>query len=372
MPMKNILLTGATGVLGSELLYHLLYEKLVERRDLNIHLVVRPGEDQEPKDRINDLFRAELMPTGLSEFSSQQLVDSLHIINGDLSDFEFAPEGKFTLIHSAATVNLNNKEKTKELVVNNNYWASIKLVERFADKIEHMIFVSTAYSCGVIHGEVTDNYLDMNASDLEFRNYYEEYKFKAEQDIYKIAQKHNFSLSIVRPSIISGRLIVEPLFVMKRYIVFYLMGKFFMEVAKLRRHADELVRIKANKEAYLNVIPVDYVAKAIVRILRNPDVREMNLVSGKPFPMYKIVEKSMEMNGFSNLLFVDEEPEDKSAVEAVFYKTVAKQLLQYVEASHHTFDTSALREMMSDIPEPNIEEHFNELFEFAQARQYAN
>lgn len=370
--MKRILMTGATGVLGSELLYHLLYEKLVEKELLELYLVVRRNEEHNAIERIRSLFDPSLMPNSLGIFSAEQLLESIHIIEGDLSSFSFTSSDRFTLIHSAATVNLNNKASTRDQVINDNYLATMKLVERFGSQIEHMLFVSTAYSCGIINGQVSDDYLSMNADNLSFRNYYEEYKFKAEQDLNQLADKYNFSLSIVRPSIISGRLVIEPKFVMRRYIVFYLMGKFFKEASIFRKHADEPVRIKADAKAYLNVIPVDYVAKAIVRILRDPSIKEMNLVNGKPFPMYKIVEKSMEMNGFNNLIFVDEEPQDKSMVERVFYKTVAKQLLQYVEASHHTFDTTQLRKLMADIPEPDIEVQFDQLFEFAQARSYEN
>lgn len=370
--MKRILMTGATGVLGSELLYHLLYEKLVENVSMELHLIVRAAEDVTASDRIKALFDPAIMPSKLAQLTTSTLMDAVYVIEGDLKSFEFEPEGAFTFIHSAATVNLNNKPSTKDLVINNNYQATIDLVERLHEKMEHMVFVSTAYSCGEIDGQVDNDYLSMKEEDLSFRNYYEQYKFKAEQAVNDLAQKHGFSLSIVRPSIISGRLIVEPHYVMKRYIVFYLMGKFFQEMAKMGIPSSTIIRIMAKEDIFLNVIPVDYVSKAIVRLLDKPDIRQLNLVSSKPFPVRKIVEKSLGMNGFPNYHYVDEEPQDKSVMERIFYKTVAKQVLQYVDASHHTFDTTELRALLHDVPEPDIEENFDDLFEFAQSRDYHN
>lgn len=365
-------MTGATGVLGSELLYHLLYEKLISGAEMDLHLIVRPGEEETAADRIKALFDPAIMPTKLALVDSDKLMESVHVIEGDLKTFDFNPEGPFTFIHSAATVNLNNKPSTKDLVINNNYQATIDLVERLKGNMEHMIFVSTAYSCGEIHGEVDNDYLSMKEEDLSFRNFYEQYKFRAEQDVNKLADKYGFNLSIVRPSIISGRLIVEPHYVMKRYIVFYLMGKFFQEMANMGVDKSTCIRLVAKEDIFLNVIPVDYVAKGIVRLLDKPNIKQLNLVNSKPFPVRKIVEKSLGMNGYTNYHYVEEEPEDKSVMEKIFYKTVAKQVLQYVDASHHTFDTSELRALLHDVTEPDIEENFDALFEFAQSRDYHN
>lgn len=370
--MKHILMTGATGVLGSELLYHLLYEKLVEGSPMAINLVVRPSDTESAEARIQALFDPRIMPEKLVTYDTADLMAAVHVIPGDLETFEYEPTGPFTLIHSAAVVNLNNKEKTKDLIINNNYLATLKLVKRFAGQLEHMIFVSTAYSCGAIDGQVGNDYLAMDEGSLKFRNHYEQYKFHAEKEVHQLASEHGFQLTIVRPSIISGRLLVEPHFVMKRYIVFYLMGKFFQEAAKAGIGKSELIRINANRDVFLNVVPVDYVAKAVVRILSNPHIEQLNLVSSNPFPVHKIIKKSVDMNGFTNFHYAEEEPVDKSILESIFYKSVGQQLIQYVDASHHTFDTTELRSLMHDVPEPDIETNFDDLFEFAQARQYLN
>lgn len=370
--MQHILMTGATGVLGSELLYHLLYEKLVENEAMEFHLVVRPAENESAAQRIEQLFDPKILPSKLLGYSQELLLNQVNVIEGDLKHFDFEPNVGVTLIHSAAIVRLDSRDKTRDQIIKNNYQATIDLVNRFSDRLEHMIFVSTAYACGAIDGEVDNNYLRMDEGSLKFRNYYEEYKFKAEQAVNELADKHGFDLSIVRPSIICGRLIVEPHYVMNRYIVFYLMGKFFQEMAKVAPDRDQVVRIQAVEDVSLNMIPVDYVAKTIVRVLRNKDIKQLNIVNSVPFPMKNIVEKSMAMNGYKNLVFVNEEPADKTALETVFYKTVARQLVQYVDASHHTFDTTELRSLMHDVVEPNLDDTFDSLFEFAQDRNYQN
>lgn len=369
--MKHILLTGATGVLGSQILYELLEAKLFKGEQFQLSVVVRPKEEVTAINRVSELLTPHYMPSKLTSFSQKELLEQIEVISGSIENFEFMPTAPVTVIHAAASVNLNNKPKTRERIKSGNYQATIDLAKRFTTwPHEQFIFVSTAYSCGIQHGQVTDDYLGFNTQKLDFRNAYEEYKYKAEEELAKLAEEDGFVLNIARPSIICGRMIDAPLYVMNRFIVFYLMGKFFKEMSNLFPKSDQQIRIQANKEVSLNIIPVDYVAKAITRLIGNKTINQLNIVNTHAFPVVEVIKGALESNGYTNYSFAAAEPKDKSRLEKIFYSTVALQLVQYVQDNHHSFDTTQLRQLMADIEEPNIAIHYDELLKFAHSRNY--
>jgi hypothetical protein len=73
---------------------------------------------------------------------------------------------------------------------------------------------------------------------------------------------------ILRPSVIGGKMLSEE----KQFlnIWFYLLAKFFHFTAQ-RRSEQENVRFIINEDTGLNIIPVDYVAKVIVKTFQRND-----------------------------------------------------------------------------------------------------
>ena len=207
--MKNLFITGATGILGSHIVYQLLEDKLLNGQQLEIYLLVRPREDESPEDRVRALFCKSIMPQNLWSFDEAILFANLNIVRGSISDFSLPqPMGEdYTVIHAASSVNLGTSESAKQEIIQNNYEATKDFVAKIKDKTKKFIYISTAYSCGVKSGFILNDYLKHYVKDLVFRNHYEEYKFKTEKLLTEIARETGFSLTIARPSVICGRLI---------------------------------------------------------------------------------------------------------------------------------------------------------------------
>jgi hypothetical protein len=77
------------------------------------------------------------------------------------------------------------------------------------------------------------------------------------------ACKNRFAFQILRPSVIGGNMLTpeNPYFISK-YMVFYLLAKFFHFTSQ-RQGDQENVRFIVNPDTVLNIIPVDYVAKLL-------------------------------------------------------------------------------------------------------------
>ncbi len=136
-----------------------------------------------------------------------------------------------------------------------------KLVERHPMKV-HLI--STAYVCGLIQGEVM---YEVNHPRGDFVNVYEESKWEAEQIWMGNA-------TLLRPSVIVGHSETGRCASFSGwYILFqavHLLDRLLGDDSGLDRMNLEIA-VPADPDGTINMIPVDYVAKAAVRIIENPE-----------------------------------------------------------------------------------------------------
>jgi hypothetical protein len=124
----------------------------------------------------------------------------------------------------------------------------------------------------------------------------------------------------------------------------------------------------------LNIVPVDYAAKAIVRASKT-EIKELNIVSRRSVPNMYTVPEMLRQVGYTNFQFQETMPDDLNAVEKLYYRTVGAQLSNYLstpETPDTQFNTEVLNELMHDIETPKIEQHFSALCNYAVEREFAN
>ena len=222
----SVLLTGATGFVGTEVLARLL----------------RDGED------VVALVRDErrLDPV---------LGAHVRAVRGDLVAPELSvPDDITAIVHCAASVSFALPLDEARAINVEGTRAMLDLAERLG--VERFVHVSTAYVAGRHRGRFGEDDLWVGQ---EFRNSYERSKAEAEQ----LVHDRDLPSVVVRPSIVMGdsRTGWTPAF----NVLYW----------PLRAYARGLLtHVPAAPDARVDIVPVDYVADAIVHVLRErPEAR---------------------------------------------------------------------------------------------------
>lgn len=264
---RDVLLTGATGFLGMELL-----ARYLERTARTMLAPVRASDPGQARARIGrvlellygdaDAYRPRVIP-----IPADVERDGLGLTQPD-RDRVLANTSE--IVHCAATVSFTtglaasrrvNVEGTRNLLALAKRCAQRGILRRFTH-------VSTAYVAGTHEGEFSEDELEVGQ---RFRNPYERSKYEAEQ----LARAHAGGLpavTIVRPSIIVGESTTgwTPTF-----NVLYV---------PLRGFAQRQIRVlPADLSAHIDVVPVDHVADAILHLSREdePGLSTYHLVAGE-------------------------------------------------------------------------------------------
>jgi len=224
----TVLLTGATGFVGGEVLARL-------GRDDVVALVRRP------------------LP-GVRTVAGNLTAPGLGVERGELDDVT-------EIVHCAASVSWGMPLDEARAI---NVEGTRRLLElaRGLRGLRRFVHVSTAYVAGRFEGRFGEDDL---VAGQEFRNTYEQSKAEAEQLV------HDAGLPsvVVRPSIVMGDSTTgwTPVF----NVLYW----------PLRAYARGLLReIPASPDARVDIVPVDYVADAIVAALRSDAGGTLNAVAG--------------------------------------------------------------------------------------------
>lgn len=275
MKQKTILITGATGFLGSYITRELL--------ELGCHLklLVRKKTNIEARERFSEVLPA-FMKAGVI---FDTLPDRIEIIEGDISKVHLGLNSKefFRLaktvdevFHCAAATKFDNDANdvlTRTNILGTKYVACFCAM----GKIKRLHYISTAYVAGRRRDTVFENELENGPL---FNNDYEKSKFDTEKNLSMFANEHKIPYTIYRPSIITGDTVTG---YTNNYDNIYMFGKalsYFKN--KIRNNNTELIkkkgtnyrtslRIPGDKYSTINLIPVDYASRAIVAISRQPE-----------------------------------------------------------------------------------------------------
>lgn len=364
----NFILTGATGVLGSHVFYELLLIIHRNNYDGKLVLLVRSKKEKTYIQRFEELFGDKLLPDYVHEVDLERIkVNNITLIDFDLDETpkedikKTLNTCKFHLIHCAASVNLGNNTTAYEEIKKTNYDGTLNLIEALKDHLHKVSYISSAFAF---------RQLEEGGNELDYRNHYEQFKAIIEKEVFRKCEASGIDCQVLRPSIICGRLVDYPHHVIGRFLVFYLFGAFFYRI-KQSTYSNLPLRITINPNSGLNIIPVDYTAKAIVRAMAT-DIKELNIVSSKYVPNTFTIPSLLKEVGWHNFEFVYKQPEDLNAAEKLYYRSVGPQLSNYLMAPDYDFDMDVLGELMKDIPQPDIYNHFEALCKYAVEQEFTN
>jgi nucleoside-diphosphate-sugar epimerase len=358
----KIILTGATGVLGSHIMYEILELFIHENIKGKLFLIARNKGKNSAKERINTLLSSRYTPKILKEQGVEKLNSFIKVIDSDLDtlNVDFTDEIKDSyFIHSAGYVNLSTDEDQKEIIFDENTIITKALFTAFHPFIKKFIYIGTAFSSGIRKGLIENDFHNLDFKP-QHRNAYEAAKFYSENYIASECKKVGLPFQILRPSVIGGKMLGEEnRYFIQKYMVFYLLAKFF-HFSALRKGEQEEVRFIVNNDTVLNVIPVDYVAKIIATVFKRNDIEQLNIVHAKSFNMANGLQIILKEVGYTNFTLLQNpiEFKYKNTIEKLYYESIGKHLNPYFVSEANEYDTTLLSSIL-EIPELDQEEFTN-------------
>ena len=248
MSAGRVLLTGATGFLGMEVLVRLL-----ERTDRDVVCVVRASDADAAQARLDGVLR-QLYGDG-SHYSGR-----VQALPGDLTAGVEAPDTEIEIVcHCAASIAFDLPLDEARAINVEGTRTMLALAQ--ATGARRFVHVSTAYVAGTHVGEFGEDMLG-----TEFRNTYEQTKSEAERLVSEVA---GMEVAIARPSIVMGESDTgwTPAF----NVLYW----------PLRAFARGLFeQVPARPDGRVDVVPVDYVADGIFKLIESDATGTFNLVSG--------------------------------------------------------------------------------------------
>jgi len=265
---KTILVTGVTGVLGTELLKNIL-----QTTEDRLYLLIRR------RLRLSAWDRAHTMLGGWR--LGHLLGTRVHVLEGDVTEPQFGlPADELTLLnkevthffHIAALTSLNGSEEQCDRVNLKGTENALQVAWSFYNEgpMERFIYFSTAYVAGSLQAYVSKE--DELPARPAHANYYEFSKYNAEKAV-RGAMAAGLPATVFRPSIVVGDSRTGAI---PEFNVIYPFIKLF--ASGLMR------RLPADLGHAFNIVPIDFVVSAALAISRQEDSvgKTYHLVSEDP------------------------------------------------------------------------------------------
>jgi thioester reductase-like protein len=259
-----VFLTGATGFLGMEVM-----ARLLEQGDREVLALVRAADATAAQERLDGVLAKLWRDPSPYRSRARAVVGELTQPGLGMAPRDRAAiaEEAGAVMHCAASISFDvpleeartiNVEGTREVI---GFARQAKALGR----LDRFVHVSTAYVAGITKGTFRERQLD---TGQDFRNTYEQTKWEAE---HVVAEASDLAPVVARPSIVMGESKSgwTPAFnVLYWPIRAYTRGLF--------------EEVPARPEAMVDVVPVDYVADALVHLLEhNGTSGVLNLTAGR-------------------------------------------------------------------------------------------
>ena len=298
-PGDDILVTGASGFLGS----HLVIEWLRRHPEARVACLVRGPDDVTATLRLHTaLLRAASdsgQPIGPAPLSR------VVVLRGELGDdgrwIEAAAawagrrSRPVRVLHCAASLSFRAEDRAAVRRINIDGTCALlhAAAQLGAAEFNH---VSTAYVAGNRGGVILE---DPVCRPGAFSNGYEESKWDAEAAVRAECAAHGIGYRILRPSIIIGHSTTHRL---SSSSGFYSVVQTIMQLGRVQRHRGELILLPLPPDATLDLIPVDVVAAELVALLDAGDAtldHAFHLTSDGPLSLIEVLARLSPLAGFS-------------------------------------------------------------------------
>lgn len=356
MTNRTLLLTGATGIMGSWVLGEALsrgYSAICLMRDATHAAAVdRIKAVLGHVDHAQDLHRVQVV---LGEASrpglglSQQQAEEVRAA-ADL------------MIHCAACTTFSPDQDAE--VWATNVEGVRNVVSFLADSGVPLYHVSTAYVAGKRAGRVLETELSVGQ---EFNNTYERSKLTSETMVRAAFSDGSLSGAIFRPSIITGSTRDGRIM---QFMNFYNVLRMIDLIARRRMNGSSLLRVAARLDGTKNLIPVDWAIQALWRIIERegPSNQVYHLTNPNPMPHTELAFWANQMVRETGLRIelVDRIDGAPSSLEALFAAGFSNYL-PYMQ-SEPLFDrTNTDRALNGEAPFPEFTPaYFQLLLDYAR------
>ncbi|PWG04887.1 SDR family oxidoreductase [Polaribacter aquimarinus] len=368
----NCLLTGGTGIVGSHIMFEWLYKAIVDKTVNHLFVITRANK-KSAQERINHILQHPSCPDFLNNFTLDACLEKITVISHDLTTITKQTLNKYnfdTVIHCAGSTSLLQTNDSKTKVHLQNYLVTKQLLEQLPKKVSRFLYISTAYSFGIQDEKVCDTIENYEVSN--FRNPYEKSKYESEHFVKEACKEKGIASQILRPSIICGRLIDKPFYETPKYDVFYSWPMF---LAKYANKSIENFRIWIDKKSGLNIVPVDFVSKAILYAFLNPQIKELNIVNPKQILHKDYVGEVLKAFNINTYEYVDEKPNNHNAFEQLYYKTLGGLFEKYVSIPDLQFKPDLIVEFIEELKldiSLGVHQNFMNLINFSVEKQFRN
>lgn len=366
----NCLLTGGTGILGSHIIFEWIQKALVEKSVDHLFLVIRSNH-KSAEERLLAILQNETRPEFLNNFSLEDCLQKITVIDADLTtiDNQILNDYNFdTVIHCAGSTSLSHTSISKDTVHEQNLLVTKRLLSEIPKKVNRFIYISTAFSFGIQNKKVDDAIDGIKVTS--FRNAYEQSKYESESFVKQYCTANNISAQILRPSIICGRLIDKPYYETPKFDVFYSWAIFLDKYAKKSK---ENFRIWIDKQSGLNIVPVDFVSKAILHAYLKPEIKELNIVNPKPILHKNYIGKVLQYFNINSFEYMQNMPLNLNVFETLYYKSIGVVFEKYVSIPDLQFKSDAIVKFIEQLQLDKtlgVHENFMNLIDFSVAKKF--
>ncbi len=268
--MATYFVTGYPGFIGKRLVAHVAEADPQGK----IFLLVQPKFHREAEGYVNKLKGAPV-----------------ELLIGDIVDMHLGLAGaeyqrlckEVTQIFHLAAISYLGMPREVARKVNVEGTRNVLELGRDCKKLERFNHFSTCYVSGDRVGVIAEDELDVGQT---FRNAYEETKFEAEKLVQRASE--TLPITIYRPSTVVGDSATGEI---DRFD-----GPYYIGMLLVLSPLVVPLPLPGNGVAPLNVVPVDFVVKAVWSLSRNKDAvgRTVHLVDPNPMSARRVYERIAE------------------------------------------------------------------------------
>lgn len=388
----RVAITGATGLLGRNILFEWIKQHLDRPDQLEIVLLGRPCRTLSLAERMRRILLEDGrnylgLGAGAELLLETLLRERVSYVEIDLgaADLSLSPAGWERLrtqpidyfIHCAALTDMRHIPGIARELHNINVLGTRRIMELAASlPVREFDYVGTAYAGDAVGDRIAPDCLERCNG---FRCPYEESKHQAELVARRFAREAPFRSRFFRPSTCCGRLMEAPLGEICKFDVFYGWAAFFHRLRQREAWSAGVparldMRVCYNPGAGLNIVPADYAAKALYQVcVQDAPGTSFHLANEAETPHDLYIPLMLEMLGVEGVRRVEQVPADPNRLEALYYKTVGAIFTPYISGPPLPFDTENIRSSLAraglacpPVDAPN----FRRLMEYALAREF--